>query len=62
MFIFYARDNEGYARGAVRTAVSVSSRSILEPNKPESRAARFVEFFLRVHAQHQFVNGSKVNF
>jgi hypothetical protein len=52
MFIFYSRDEEGYARGAVRPlfkeyAFEFGGIAL------ESRAIAFVDFFSKVHAQSQ---------
>ena len=50
MFIFYAKDRDGYARGPVRPMFrdyAFELASIL----PEQRAVTFVEFFRRIHSQ-----------
>jgi len=54
MFIFYSRDEEGYARGAVRPLFkeyAFEFRDVI----PDNRAIAFADFFANVHAQ----NGSE---
>jgi len=52
MFIFYSRDEEGYARGAVRPTFkgyAFEFRDVM----PESRAIAFADFFAKVHAENR---------
>lgn len=52
MFIFYAKDEQGYARGAVRPLFKEYAFEF-EAVAPESRAVAFVDFFSQVHAHSQ---------
>jgi hypothetical protein len=50
MFIFYTRDEAGYARGAVRPLFKEYAFE-LHDVMPESRAVAFANFFAKVHAE-----------
>jgi hypothetical protein len=52
MFVFYSRDEQGYARGAVRPLFKEYAFEF-GAVAPESRAVAFVNFFSRVHTQSQ---------
>ena len=50
MFIFYSRDEEGYARGAVRPLFKEHAFEF-GAVAPEGRAIAFADFFSKVHAE-----------
>jgi len=52
MFIFYSKDDDGYARGRVRPMFRDYAFELTSVS-PEQRAAVFVDFFSRVHAQSE---------
>ena len=49
VFIFFAKDRDGYSRGPVRPLFSKYCLE-LGPVRPEDRAQRFATFFAQVHA------------
>lgn len=51
-FVFYAKDKEGYPRGAVRPLFKDYAFE-LGTVSPEARGMTFVDFFARVHASVQ---------
>lgn len=50
MFIFYSKDQDGYARGSVRPMFRDYAFE-LATVPPEQRAAAFVECFCRIHSE-----------